>query len=204
MQQRDGSEDCKKRRVEHVRHIRERKEVAFVKQVGVGGVQMKAYIDGGNQSSLIGRSKAAEIGGIVSCRQIQGFGAKPLTCSSVLTTDVVVDGQGVRGNLHLVDDDKLECNEVLLGTKLLCGAGQRRLMIGDNECFVQPTFLFAKQQLDQKTTRAMTMSPMTRTIAVTMMLRQEGGGGSRQEGPSCQANSRHANALWSHVTKTLP
>lgn len=118
--------DCMKSRAEPVRHITETKTLAIVKKAQVGGVAMMAYIDGVSQRSLIGRQKAAEIGGILPCTpfNIKEFGASPQMCSSMLRTEVIVDGQTYHGKLHLVDDDKLDDNEVLLGTKLLCGRGE--------------------------------------------------------------------------------
>lgn len=112
---------------------------ALRKDVQVGGRQMSGFVDGGSVRSLVGKTAATEIGTIEPCSPltIQGFSADPICCDSKIITDVVVDGITYRGEIHLVEDRHLGINEVLLGTKLLCGNGNR-LIIGDDECFVLP------------------------------------------------------------------
>lgn len=132
-----STKDCTYTRNEQVRHVKDGK--ALEKPVDVGGKSMIGYLDGGSNRSLIGRTAAAQIGGVESCTPfvIRGFGANPITCDFKINTDVKVDGEIYSGDIHLVDDEHLEVNEILLGTKLLCADG-KRLVIGEGECFVLP------------------------------------------------------------------
>lgn len=123
-----------------VRKIAEPKRNALSKPAIVGGHELQAFIDGGSFRSLIGKTLANKISEVIPCTpfQIRGFSAEPIWCSSMIKVDVMVDGQTYHnGELHLVDDQHLAPGEVILGTKLLCGEGQR-LVIGGDECFILP------------------------------------------------------------------
>lgn len=123
-----------------VRKIIEPKRNALSKPAIVGGHELQAFIDGGSYRSLIGKTLAKQISELIPCTpfQIRGFSAEPIWCSSMIKVDVVVDEQTYHnGELHLVEDQHLAPDEVILGTKLLCAEGQR-LVIGGDECFVLP------------------------------------------------------------------
>lgn len=59
-------------------------------------------------------------------------------CTERISADIIVDGQQYAGDMLVVDDDRLEGEDVLLGTNILCGVG-RFIVIGNNTCSIVPS-----------------------------------------------------------------
>lgn len=103
---------------------------------------MNAYIDGGSRRSLIGRTLANKLGDIRPCkpRKVQGFNGagRTVICNTRVKPNVVVDGQLYIGSLHIVEDEQLAPDDVLLGTNLLCNKG-RSVVYADKKCTLVPS-----------------------------------------------------------------
>lgn len=114
--------------------------VDFSKRIRINDIEATAFIDGGSRLSLISRTFSQRLQKTVPTAPInvKGFTGEPIQCSELVPATISIEGQEYTGELYVVDDDHLECEDVLLGTDILCGVG-RFILIGENTCKIVPS-----------------------------------------------------------------